>query len=105
MELKLPPTSVPDPWPLVVRLTGGRLDHRARRRLTKAGRPTPWVDLACGGSCLASALDNVLREVECTGCGRRAEQDRHPDDERAAAAERHAQRAADHGQYPLPFLI
>ncbi|GAA4885562.1 hypothetical protein [Kitasatospora terrestris] len=94
-----------DPWPLVVRVTGGRVNHLARWRMTRTGRATLWLDLACGGSCLADALDNGLREAVCSRCMARAEQDRNPGERRAAAAKRRARRVADHGQHPLPFPI
>ncbi|MHC3392381.1 hypothetical protein ACLQ2E_23385 [Streptomyces lavendulocolor] len=98
-------TAMADPWPLVVRVTGGRINHLARPRVTRAGRPTGWLDLACGGSCLASAMDNDLREAECARCAERAGRDRDPERWRTAAAERRAQQAADRGQHPLPFAV
>ncbi|MFE9424320.1 hypothetical protein ACFYNO_15280 [Kitasatospora sp. NPDC006697] len=100
-----PAAAAVDPWPLVVRVTGGRLDHRARPRLTRAGRPTGWLDLACGGSCLARVMDNALRKAECARCAERAGRDRDPERWRTAAAERRAQMAAGRGQHPLPFPV
>ncbi len=102
---QIPATAVADPWPLVVRVAGGRVNHLARPRVTRAGRPTGWLDLACGGSCLAGALDNDLRESECARCAERAGRDRDPERWRIAAAERRAQLAAARGQHPLPFAV
>lgn len=92
---KQPPT---DPWPLQVRVHGGRINHLARMR---TATQSIFLELACGATALVHDLDNDLRDSVCRRCRERADRDRDPAGALAAAAEQRARQKIAQGQHPL----
>lgn len=84
-------------WPLRVRVSGGRLDHRARYRAAAGRRSVRrvWLELACGRHRVTEAdLQRPLSGAVCPGCQRQVADDADPARVRRRAAELEESRAA-----------